>query len=67
MSRKRHPEEDRTVRLGSTVQTQDGEGTTLGMPMRRASNGGPGSRQYRVRLTDGRIRHYTRSMIEDGR
>lgn len=41
------------------VITPDGPGTVLGMEMRKNTNGGPGCRQYRVRLQDGRIRHYT--------
>lgn len=45
--------------LAQIVITPDGPGTVLGMEMRKNTNGGPGCRQYRVRLQDGRIRHYT--------
>lgn len=43
---------------GSRVMTCDGPGKTIGMDFRKASNGGPGTRQYVVELDDGRKRHY---------
>lgn len=45
--------------LNTRVITRDGEGTTIGMNMRKNTNGGPGVRQFVVRLNDGRIRHYS--------
>jgi len=42
------------------VMTKDGEGVVLGTEMRKNTNGGPGTKQYRVQLSDGRIRHYAR-------
>lgn len=44
--------------LNARVMTQDGPGKTIGMDHRKASNGGPGTRQYVVELDDGRKRHY---------
>ena len=44
--------------LNSRVMTSDGPGKTIGMNFRKASNGGPGTRQYVVELDDGRKRHY---------
>lgn len=44
--------------LGSRAITKDGPGKTIGMDHRKASNGGPGTRQYVVELDDGRKRHY---------
>ena len=44
--------------LNSRVMTSDGPGKTIGMDHRKASNGGPGTRQYVVELDDGRKRHY---------
>lgn len=47
-----------TFSRGTPVSTPDGEGVTVGMNMRKNTNGGPGVRQYVVRLRDGKIRHY---------
>jgi hypothetical protein len=54
------PRDQKFVRLGTIITTEDGYGTTIGMSMRRNTNGGPGARQYVVRLEDGRVRHYSR-------
>ena len=40
------------------VETPDGFGVVLGLDMRQNTNGGPGTRQWLVRLDDGRVRHY---------
>jgi hypothetical protein len=50
---------DKRLRRGTRVQTEDGPGEIIGMNMRRNTNGGPGVRQYVVKLDDGRVRHYT--------
>ena len=50
--------------LGTVVQTPDGLGKTVKMEMRKNTNGGPGCRQYRVQLDDGRIRHYQMFELE---
>jgi len=47
------------------VQTPDGLGTVLGMDMRQNTNGGPGTRQWRVRPNDGRIRHYPAAKLTE--
>jgi hypothetical protein len=47
------------LRRGARIATPDGNGVIIGSEMRKNTNGGPGARQYRVRLADGRIRHYT--------
>jgi hypothetical protein len=46
------------IRRGSEVITKDGPGKVMGMELRKNTNGGPGAWQYRVRLEDGRVRHY---------
>jgi len=52
------------LRRGARVGTPDGPGATVGRSMRRNTNGGPGCRQYVVRLYDGRVRHYGSNEIE---
>lgn len=47
------------------VATPDGPGKVLGMEMRKNTNGGPGTRQFRVQLDDGRVRHYAPAQIEE--
>ena len=59
MKKQRQKSETPKVPLNSRIITEDGPGTTIGMEFRRNTNGGPGCRQYRVRLDDGRIRHYS--------
>ncbi len=49
----------------SQVLTPDGAGKVIGVEMRKNTNGGPGCRQYRVRLLDGRIRHYTSNELKN--
>lgn len=44
---------------------EDGDGVVIGVEMRKNTNGGPGVRQYRVRLDDGRIRHYSSNHLEE--
>lgn len=44
--------------LDTRVETVDGPGVTVGVARRRNTNQGPGTRQYAVRLDDGRVRHY---------
>lgn len=53
LEKKTHP------RLSGRVMTTDGPGTVNGSSYRKNSNGGPGCKQYVVRLDDGRIRHYS--------
>ena len=49
------------------VLTPDGPGVVLGLDMRTNTNGGPGTRQWRVQLADGRIRHYgAPQLVETG-
>lgn len=45
------------------IKTPDGPGTTIGMNMRKNTNGGPGCLQHVVQLDDGRIRHYARNDV----
>jgi hypothetical protein len=47
------------------IMTPDGPGKTIGINMRKNTNGGPGVRQYVVRLADGRIRHYATSDVKE--
>lgn len=49
----------RDVKRGTRTVTPDGEGVTIGMNMRKNTNGGPGVRQLVVKLDDGRVRHYS--------
>lgn len=53
------------IRRGTKVTTPDGAGVTVGMNKRRNTNEGPGTRQYVVRLEDGRIRHYGVNEVEE--
>lgn len=46
------------LRRGTDVVTTDGPGRIVGQSMRRNDNGGPGCRQYVVKLHDGRTHHY---------
>lgn len=50
--------------LGARVTTPDGNGKTIGMNMRKNTNGGPGVRQYIVQLDNGRIRHYSTGNVK---
>jgi hypothetical protein len=50
-------------RRGQRVVTKDGSGKIVGQEMRYNTNGGPGTRQFRVQLDDERIRHYTPSSL----
>jgi len=45
------------------VLTPDRPGEVIGADKRMNTNGGPGTRQWRVRLDDGRIRHYSASEL----
>jgi len=47
------------------VQTPDGPGEVIGADKRMNTNGGPGTRQWRVRLDDGRIRHYPAAKLTE--
>lgn len=49
----------------SVVYTVDGPGKIIAREMRKNTNGGPGTRQARVRLEDGRIRHYPLTGLRD--
>lgn len=40
------------------VLTKDGPGIIIGVEFRKNTNGGPGCKQFRIQLGDGRIRHY---------
>lgn len=44
---------------GTTVMTPDGPGIIVGFEQRKNTNGGPGTWQYRIKLDDARIRHYS--------
>lgn len=48
---------------GERVATPDGPGEIVGVEMRKNTNGGPGCRQYRVKLDDKRIRHYSAARL----
>lgn len=66
--RRLNPEEGeeqnpRLLGQNTPVQTPDGPGRTVGVNMRRNTNGGPGVRQYVVELDDGRVRHYSTGKI----
>jgi hypothetical protein len=50
---------DKPKMLVGRVMTADGPGTVTGHSFRRNTNGGPGCKQYVVRLDDGRVRHYS--------
>lgn len=57
----------KNFRNGESVLTPDGPGKIIGVEMRLNTNGGRGCRQLRVRLEDGRIRHYAPSRLEKGK
>lgn len=59
--RRRRAENKRTGR----VSTPDGEGLVLGREARTNTNGGPGCYQWRVKLDDGRIRHYSAASLTE--
>lgn len=48
---------------GTSVMTPDGLGVIVGFEHRKNTNGGPGTWQYRIRLEDGRIRHYSNHSV----
>lgn len=48
--------------INTSVTTKDGPGKVVGYSQRENTNGGPGCRQYVVRLDDGRVRHYNQVM-----
>lgn len=49
--------------LGTPVTTPDGDGHIINYCFRKNTNGGPGCRQYMVRLSDNRIRRYARNKL----
>ena len=46
------------MKLKEKVFTDDGPGTIVNTQFRKNTNGGPGCREYVVRLDDGRVRRY---------
>lgn len=56
-------ENNKLFSRGTKVRTPDGAGTTINVNMRENTNGGPGARQYIVKLDDGRIRHYSTNEV----
>lgn len=54
-------DQENELRRGTRVCTPDGVGRIVGRAMRRNTSGGPGARQYVVKLDDGRTRHYKQS------
>jgi hypothetical protein len=46
------------------VITPDGKGTIVDYCWRKNTNGGPGTRQYVVRLEDNRIRRYSNNKVK---
>lgn len=58
MSKRENSPTKEMFKTGTRVITPDGPGKIAGYGMRKNTNGGPGCRQYRVRLDDGRLRHY---------
>ena len=48
---------------GARVDTPNGPGQIVSHELRKNTNGGPGCWEYRVRLDDGRIRHYKRRAV----
>ena len=57
-----HSSKRKTLNRGTKVTTKDGTGTIIGFELRKNTNGGPGTWQYRIMLDDGRIRHYTKAI-----
>lgn len=51
------------LKRDQSVVTPDGPGKFLGTEMRKNTNGGPGTRQARVQLENGKIRHYNFSKL----
>ena len=47
------------------VNTPDGAGVVIGQERRMNTNGGPGTNQWRVRLDDGRVRHYSAARLTE--
>lgn len=50
-------------RNGARVQTPEGPGVIVGTEMRKNTNNGPGTRQFRVQLEDGRVHRYARERL----
>ncbi len=51
------------LKIGTEVTTPDGEGVVVNNCFRKNTNGGPGAKQYVVRLSDNRIHRYPRSKL----
>jgi hypothetical protein len=49
--------------IGTQVETQDGSGSIINYHFRKNTNGGPGTKEYVVRLNDGRNRHYPKNGV----
>lgn len=45
------------------VNTPDGVGIIVGFEQRKNTNSGPGTWQYRIKLDDGRVRHYSAAVV----
>ena len=52
-----------TLPFHTKVTTPDGEGEIVSYNFRKNTNGGPGTRQYIVKLCDGRTRRYTKNEV----
>ena len=67
--REQRREEERQRRLDNKrsgrVLTPDGDGLVIGRKFRENTNGGPGTNQWRVRLDDGRVRHYSAARLTE--
>lgn len=49
--------------IGKSVVTPDGPGKIVGFTYRKNTNGGPGTKQYSIRLVDGRVRRYPKNAV----
>lgn len=55
----------RLNKRSGACMTPDGPGVVLCREKRKNTNGGPGTNQWRVRLDDGRVRHYNSAEITE--
>lgn len=54
-----------TLANKTPVITPDGPGVIVSEGFRMNTNGGPGTRQYKVKLDDGRYRHYSKPKVRE--
>ena len=51
------------LKIGTKVRSPSGDGIIINYVMRKNTNGGPGTRQYLIRLSDNRIRRHSKNEV----